>query len=83
MRFALDGNPKNHSSTTVSYRIEARVIRRPWLTFVNALANSILGRFYTARTQLLRALGLWYCKSWGIGENETVKGDSTTQRCFV
>ena len=24
-------------------------IRHPWLTFVNAVANSILGRFYTAR----------------------------------
>jgi len=33
------------------YRIDAWAIRRPWLTFVNALANSILGCFYTARTQ--------------------------------
>ena len=33
------------------YRIDAWAIRCPWLTFVNALANSILGRFYTARTQ--------------------------------
>jgi len=33
------------------YRIDAWAIRRPWLTFVNALANSMLGRFYTARTQ--------------------------------
>jgi len=32
------------------YRINAWAIRRPWLTFVNALANSILGRFYTARS---------------------------------
>jgi len=31
---------------------------------------------------LLRALGLWYCESWGIGENEKVKADSTTERCF-
>ena len=33
------------------YRIDAWAIRRPWLTFVNALTNSIFGRFYTARTQ--------------------------------
>ena len=33
------------------YRIDVWGIRRPWLTFVNALANSILGRFYIARTQ--------------------------------
>jgi len=33
------------------YRIDAWAIRRPWLTFVNAHANSILGRFYTAQTQ--------------------------------
>ena len=32
---------------------------------------------------LLRALGLWYCERWGIGENEKVKADSTTQRCFL
>jgi len=31
---------------------------------------------------LLRAHGLWYCESWGIGENEKVKADSTTERCF-
>jgi len=31
---------------------------------------------------LLRALGLWYCESWGVGENEKVKVDSTTDRCF-
>jgi len=31
---------------------------------------------------LLRALGLWCCESWGIGENENVKADSTTERCF-
>jgi len=28
---------------------------------------------------LLRALGLWYCESWLIGENEKVKADSTTE----
>jgi len=32
---------------------------------------------------LLRGLGLWYCESWGGGENEKVKPDSTTQRCFL
>jgi len=32
-------------------RIDAWAIRRHWLTFVNPLANSILGSFYTARTQ--------------------------------
>jgi len=31
---------------------------------------------------LLRALGLWYCESWGIDENEKVKADSNTERCF-
>jgi len=33
--------------------------------------------------ELLRALGLWYCESWGIGENEKVKPDSTSQTCFL
>ena len=58
------------------YRIDAWAIRRPWLTFVNALANSILGRFYTARTQrfaswvwpmVLRKLGIrwkWEGEAW-------------------
>ena len=58
------------------YRIDAWAIRRPWLTFVNALANSILGRFYTATTQriaacawpmVLRKLGnrwKWEGESW-------------------
>jgi len=32
---------------------------------------------------LLRVLGLWNCKSWGIGEIEKVIADSTTQRCFL
>ena len=32
---------------------------------------------------LLRAFGLWYCESWGIGENAKVKADSITQRCFL
>ena len=27
---------------------------------------------------LLRAIGLWYCESWGMGENEKVKADSAT-----
>jgi len=31
---------------------------------------------------LLRALGLRYYESWGIGENENVKSDSTAERCF-
>jgi len=31
---------------------------------------------------LLRELGLRYCESWGIGEKEKVKADSTTERCF-
>jgi len=31
--------------TLQCYRIDTWAIRRPWLTFVNALANSILGRF--------------------------------------
>ena len=35
------------------YRIDAWAIRRPWLTFVNALANSILGRFHTARNLMI------------------------------
>jgi len=46
---------------------------------MKALANSILER----SKDLLRALGLWYCKSWGIGVNKKVKADSTTQRCFL
>jgi len=58
------------------YRIEAWAIRRPWLTFVNALENSILGRFNTARTQrffscvwpmVLRKLGnrwKWKGETW-------------------
>jgi len=32
---------------------------------------------------LLRGFGLWYCESWGIGENEKVKHDSTTQSFFL
>ena len=32
--------------------------------------------------ELLCALGLWHCESWGIGENKKVKADSTTERCF-
>jgi len=32
---------------------------------------------------LLGGFGLWYCESWGISENEKVKADSTTQRCFL
>ena len=60
----------------ICYRIDAWAIRRPWLTFVNALANSILGRFYTARTQrftswvwpmVLRKLGnrwKWKGEAW-------------------
>jgi len=31
----------------------------------------------------LRAIGLWYCESWGIGENEKVNADFTTERCFL
>ena len=31
---------------------------------------------------LLHALGLWYCESWGIGENEKLKAVSTAQRCI-
>ena len=40
--------PTLHSTC---YRIDTWAIRRPWLTFVNTLAISILGRFHTARTQ--------------------------------
>jgi len=36
-----------------------------------------------ASKDLLRGFGLWYCESWGIGENVKVKPDSTTQRCFL
>jgi len=43
------------------YRIDTWAIRRPWLTFVNALANSILGRFYTAMTQTARK---WQKRVW-------------------
>jgi len=58
------------------YRIHTWAIRRPCLTFVNALVNSILGRFYTARTQrfvacawpmVLRKQGIrwkWKGESW-------------------
>jgi len=52
------GTPPHHGFswsvthfTLHCYRMDAWAIRRPWLTFVKALANSILGRFYTARTQ--------------------------------
>ena len=31
---------------------------------------------------LLPTLGLRYCESWGIGENEEMKADSTTETCF-
>ena len=63
--------------------IDAWAVRRPWLTFVNAFANSILERFYTAKTEdLHRALGLWYCENRGIGGNEKMNADSTAQRNF-
>ena len=68
------------------YRIVAWAIRRPWLTFVNPLANSILRRFYSTMQglkDLLRGFGLWYYESWGIGENDKMKPDSTTQRCIL
>ena len=53
--------PGTFSHFTVHcYRIDAWAIRRPWLTFVNALANSILGRFYTARTQKICFVRLAY-----------------------
>ena len=32
---------------------------------------------------LLHGFGLRYCESWGIGKNEKVKHDSTTQRFFL
>jgi len=43
-----------------TYRIDVGAIRRPWLTFVNALANSILGRFYTARNSKICFMQLAY-----------------------
>jgi len=53
------------------YRIDAWAVCRPCLTFVNALANSLWGVFtLQGLKELLRALGLWYCETWGIGENE-------------
>ena len=42
------------------YRIDTWAIRRPWLTFVNALANSILGRFYTAKDSKICFVRLVY-----------------------
>jgi len=42
------------------YRIDAWAIRRPWLTFVNAHANSILGRFCTARNSKICFVRLAY-----------------------
>jgi len=42
------------------YRIDAWAIRGSWLTFVNALANSILGRFYTARNSKICFVRLVY-----------------------
>jgi len=51
------------------YRIHASTIRRPWLTFVNTLANSILGRFYTARTQRIAS---WV---WPWAQFGGVRGD--------
>ena len=60
----------------------------------NALANSLANSWTHLRTRywgvftlqglkdLLRGFGLWYCESWGIGENEKVKHDSTTQSFF-
>ena len=57
------------------YRIYARSIRRPWLTFVNALANSILGRFYTARTQKIAACA-WPMVWRKLGNRWKWKGES-------
>jgi len=53
--------PQNTTHFTLHcYRIDAWAIRRPWLTFVNALANSILGRFYTARNSKICFVRLAY-----------------------
>jgi len=79
-------DPSNHSPTLhcTCYRIDARAIRRPWLTFVNALANSILRRFYTARTQRF-ASWVWPMVLRKLGNRWKWKGEawSTTQRCFL
>jgi len=60
------GNPTNHSSPTVTHftlhrcRIDAWAIRHSWVTFVNALVNSTLGRFYTARNSKICFVRLTY-----------------------
>jgi len=41
-------------------RIHAWAIRRPWFTFVNARANSILERFYSARNSKICFVRLAY-----------------------
>ena len=57
------------------YRIHAWAIRRPWLTFVNALANSLLGRFYIARTQRFASL-VWPMVLWKLGNMWKWKGEA-------
>ena len=50
------------------YRIDAWAIRRLWLAFVNALANSTLGRFYTARNSKICFVRLAYAGIAKAGE---------------
>jgi len=57
------------------YRIDAWAIRRPWLTFVNALANSILEHFYTARIQRFASCA-WPMVLQKLGNKWKWKGES-------
>jgi len=43
-----------------SHRIDSSAIRRSWLNMVNALANLMLGRFYTARNSNVHFARLAY-----------------------
>jgi len=43
-----------------SYWIDALAIRRPWVTFVNAFTDSMLGRFFTARNSTICFVRLAY-----------------------
>jgi len=57
------------------YRIDAWAIRRPWLTFVNTLANSILERFLHCKDSKICFVLLAY----GIAKSAAVNPSAVTR----
>jgi len=57
------------------YRIDAWAIRRPWLTFVNALTSSILELFALQGTRRFASCA-WPTVLWRLGNRWKWKGES-------